>query len=132
MRPQLQFIVRGLRARQRVKGISSSSSVGKNGFYDETESRRGHGSEADPRLRPQRRRLSAPPDAGHPGQHRGALEPNTEAPSINVNSLIQRGAGTSLSRIENLSTRKPARPAACRRQRGQREISGYAQLSQAA
>jgi len=63
-----------------------------------------------------------------------ALEPNTEATVNNVNSLIQRVAGTSLSEIENLigeleSLRDLLHAEG---QRVQREISGYAQLSQAA
>jgi hypothetical protein len=63
-----------------------------------------------------------------------ALEPGTEATVNNVNSLIQRVAGTSLSEIENLigeleSLRDLLHAEG---QRVQREISGYAQLSQAA
>lgn len=63
-----------------------------------------------------------------------ALEPNTEATVNNVNSLIQRVAGTSLGEIENLigeleSLRDLLHAEG---QRVQREISGYAQLSQAA
>ena len=63
-----------------------------------------------------------------------ALEPSTEATVTNVNSLIQRVAGTSLSEIENLigeleSLRDLLHAEG---QRVQREISGYAQLSQAA
>jgi len=63
-----------------------------------------------------------------------ALEPNHEATVNNVNSLIQRVAGTSLSEIENLigeleSLRDLLHAEG---QRVQREISGYAQLSQAA
>jgi len=63
-----------------------------------------------------------------------ALEPSTEATVNNVNSLIQRVAGTSLSEIENLigeleSLRDLLHAEG---QRVQREISGYAQLSQAA
>jgi hypothetical protein len=63
-----------------------------------------------------------------------ALEPNTEATVNNVNSLIQRVAGTSLAEIENLigeleSLRDLLHAEG---QRVQREISGYAQLSQAA
>ncbi|WP_291863311.1 hypothetical protein [Bradyrhizobium sp.] len=62
------------------------------------------------------------------------LEPSTEATVNNVNSLIQRVAGTSLSEIENLigeleSLRDLLHAEG---QRVQREISGYAQLSQAA
>jgi len=62
------------------------------------------------------------------------LEPSTEATVNNVNSLIQRVAGTSLGEIENLigeleSLRDLLHAEG---QRVQREISGYAQLSQAA
>src|SRR5215212_897658 len=63
-----------------------------------------------------------------------ALEPNTEATVNNVNSLIQRVAGTSLAEIENLigelETLRDLLHA--EGQRVQREISGYAQLSQQA
>jgi hypothetical protein len=63
-----------------------------------------------------------------------ALEPSAETTVNNVNSLIQRVAGTSLSEIENLigeleSLRDLLHAEG---QRVQREISGYAQLSQAA
>ena len=63
-----------------------------------------------------------------------ALEPNTEATVNNVNSLIQRVAGTSLGEIENLiSELESLRDLLhAEGQRVQREISGYAQLSQAA
>ena len=63
-----------------------------------------------------------------------ALEPGTEATVNNVNSLIQRVAGTSLSEIENLiSELESLRDLLhAEGQRVQREISGYAQLSQAA
>src|SRR5216683_2849658 len=59
---------------------------------------------------------------------------NTEATVNNVNSLIQRVAGTSLSEIENLiSELESLRDLLhAEGQRVQREISGYAQLSQAA
>jgi hypothetical protein len=62
------------------------------------------------------------------------LEPNTEATVNNVNSLIQRVAGTSLAEIENLiSELESLRDLLhAEGQRVQREISGYAQLSQAA
>jgi ABC-type transporter Mla subunit MlaD len=62
------------------------------------------------------------------------LEPNTEATVSNVNSLIQRVAGTSLGEIENLiSELETLRDILhAEGQRVQREISGYAQLSQAA
>jgi hypothetical protein len=63
-----------------------------------------------------------------------ALEPSTEATVNSVNSLIQRVAGTSLSEIENLiSELESLRDLLhAEGQRVQREISGYAQLSQAA
>jgi hypothetical protein len=62
------------------------------------------------------------------------LEPNHEATVNNVNSLIQRVAGTSLSEIENLMSELEALRDLLHAegQRVQREISGYAQLSQAA
>jgi hypothetical protein len=63
-----------------------------------------------------------------------ALEPQSEAAVNNVNSLIQRVAGSSLAEIENLigelETLRDLLHA--EGQRVQREISGYAQLSQAA
>jgi hypothetical protein len=63
-----------------------------------------------------------------------ALEPSTEATVNNVNSLIQRVAGTSLAEIENLVSELEALRDLLHAegQRVQREISGYAQLSQAA
>jgi hypothetical protein len=63
-----------------------------------------------------------------------ALELSTEATVSNVNSLIQRVAGTSLSEIENLISQLEALRDLLHSegQRVQREISGYAQLSQAA
>jgi len=62
------------------------------------------------------------------------LEPNHETTVNNVNSLIQRVAGTSLTEIENLiSELEGLRDLLhAEGQRVQREISGYAQLSQAA
>ena len=62
------------------------------------------------------------------------LDSSAEATVNNVNSLIQRVAGTSLTEIENLigeleSLRDLLHAEG---QRVQREISGYAQLSQAA
>jgi len=62
------------------------------------------------------------------------LEPSHEATVNNVNSLIQRVAGTSLSEIENLMSELEALRDLLHAegQRVQREISGYAQLSQAA
>src|SRR3974377_1731549 len=63
-----------------------------------------------------------------------ALEPGAEAAVNNVNSLIQRVAGTSLSEIEHLiSELEDLRDLLhAEGQRVQRELSGYAQLSQAA
>ena len=63
-----------------------------------------------------------------------ALEPSAETAVSNVNSLIQRVAGTSLTEIENLvSELESLRDLLhAEGQRVQREISGYAQLSQAA
>jgi len=62
------------------------------------------------------------------------LEPNTEATVNNVNSLIQRVAGTSLAEIEKLIAELESLRDLLHAegQRVQREISGYAQLSQAA
>lgn len=63
-----------------------------------------------------------------------ALDSNAEATVNSVNSLIQRVAGTSLAEIENLiSELESLRDLLhAEGQRVQREISGYAQLSQAA
>ncbi|MGB6956537.1 MAG: hypothetical protein WBE54_14975 [Bradyrhizobium sp.] len=63
-----------------------------------------------------------------------AVDPAAEATVNNVNSLIQRVAGTSLAEIENLiSELESLRDILhAEGQRVQREISGYAQLSQAA
>jgi hypothetical protein len=62
------------------------------------------------------------------------LEASAEATVNNVNSLIQRVAGTSLAEIEKLiSELESLRDLLhAEGQRVQREISGYAQLSQAA
>src|SRR5882757_1610452 len=62
------------------------------------------------------------------------LEPSTEATVSNVNSLIQRVAGTSLAEIEKLIAELEGLRDLLHAegQRVQREISGYAQLSQAA
>ncbi|MGB8609285.1 hypothetical protein [Bradyrhizobium sp.] len=74
------------------------------------------------------------PAPGTPSGTETALEPNTEATVNNVNSLIQRVAGTSLTEIENLISELEALRDLLHNegQRVQREISGYAQLSQAA
>jgi hypothetical protein len=63
-----------------------------------------------------------------------ALEPGHEATVNSVNSLIQRVAGTSLGEIENLIAELESLRDLLHAegQRVQREISGYAQLSQAA
>ena len=64
----------------------------------------------------------------------GAAEHGAEAAVSNVNSLIQRVAGTSLAEIDNLiSELEGLRDLLhAEGQRVQREISGYAQLSQTA
>ena len=62
------------------------------------------------------------------------LDANAEATVNNVNSLIQRVAGTSLAEIEKLISELESlrHLLHAEGQRVQREISGYAQLSQAA
>ncbi|MBB5047605.1 hypothetical protein HNR60_002362 [Rhodopseudomonas rhenobacensis] len=62
------------------------------------------------------------------------IDASAEATVNNVNSLIQRVAGTSLTEIENLVSELEALRDLLHSegQRVQREISGYAQLSQAA
>ncbi len=74
------------------------------------------------------------PATGAPNSGETALEPAQEATVNNVNSLIQRVAGTSLAEIENLISELEALRDLLHAegQRVQREISGYAQLSQAA
>jgi hypothetical protein len=74
------------------------------------------------------------PAPGMPGGADTAPEPTTEATVSNVNSLIQRVAGTSLTEIENLISELESLRDLLHSegQRVQREISGYAQLSQAA
>jgi hypothetical protein len=69
-----------------------------------------------------------------PAGNDAALEASPEATVNNVNSLIQRVAGTSLAEIENLVAELEALRDLLHAegQRVQREISGYAQLSQAA
>jgi hypothetical protein len=68
------------------------------------------------------------------GSVEAPLETTTEATVNSVNSLIQRVAGTSLGEIEKLiSELESLRDLLhAEGQRVQREISGYAQLSQAA
>jgi hypothetical protein len=63
-----------------------------------------------------------------------SLEPGAEAAVTNVNTLIQRVAGTSLSEIEHLINELEGLRDLLHAegQRVQREISGYAQLSQQA
>jgi len=79
-------------------------------------------------------RRPAPGMLGTTATESTALEPSTEATVNNVNSLIQRVAGTSLTEIENLIAELEALRDLLHSegQRVQREISGYAQLSQAA
>jgi hypothetical protein len=74
------------------------------------------------------------PAPGMVATNEPALEAGTEATVNSVNSLIQRVAGTSLAEIENLiSELESLRDLLhAEGQRVQREISGYAQLSQAA
>ncbi|HEV2040117.1 MAG TPA: hypothetical protein VGT81_08735 [Casimicrobiaceae bacterium] len=76
-----------------------------------------------------RRPTSELPDSTGP-----VLEPSPEVTVNNVNSLIQRVAGASIAEIENLiSELESLRDLLhAEGQRVQREISGYAQLSQAA
>jgi len=63
-----------------------------------------------------------------------AVDPTAEATVNNVNSLIQRVAGTSLAEIESLIAELESLRDLLHAegQRVQREIAGYAQLSQAA
>jgi hypothetical protein len=63
-----------------------------------------------------------------------AIDPGADAAVNNVNSLIQRVAGTSLAEIDNLISELEGLREILHAegQRVQREISGYAQLSQAA
>ena len=74
------------------------------------------------------------PAPGTVSSSEGVLESGTEATVNSVNTLIQRVAGTSLAEIENLiSELESLRDLLhAEGQRVQREISGYAQLSQAA
>jgi len=68
------------------------------------------------------------------GTEAAPLDSNHEAAVNNVNSLIQRVAGTSLAEIEKLIAELESLRDLLHAegQRVQREISGYAQLSQAA
>jgi hypothetical protein len=74
------------------------------------------------------------PASGLPGSKEPVLEQNPEVTVNNVNSLIQRVAGASIAEIENLiSELESLRDLLhAEGERVQREISGYAQLSQAA
>jgi hypothetical protein len=74
------------------------------------------------------------PASDLPGSTEQVLEPSPEVTVNYLNSLIQRVAGASISEIENLiSELESLRDLLhAEGQRVQREISGYAQLSQAA
>src|ERR1035437_5362803 len=74
------------------------------------------------------------PTSDLPGSTETVLEPSPEVTVNNVNSLIQRVAGASISEIENLiSELESLRDLLhAEGERVQREISGYAQLSLAA
>jgi hypothetical protein len=74
------------------------------------------------------------PASDLPGSTEPVLEQNSDVTVNNVNSLIQRVAGASIGEIENLiSELESLRDLLhAEGQRVQREISGYAQLSQAA
>jgi len=76
------------------------------------------------------------PAAGTPAADVPAVDTaaNADATVSNVNSLIQRVAGTSLAEIENLVTELESLRDLLHSegQRVQREIAGYSQLSQAA
>lgn len=78
--------------------------------------------------------LRRPVPGAMPTDTNAKLEPTTEATVTNVNSLIQRVAGSSLGEIEKLVTELESLRDLLHEegQRVQREISGYAQLSQAA
>jgi len=69
-----------------------------------------------------------------PSPETAPMDPNAEATVNNVNSLIQRVAGTSLAEIEKLIAELESLRDLLHAegQRVQREISGYAQLSTAA
>jgi len=74
------------------------------------------------------------PASGLPGSKEPVLEQSPEVTVNNVNSLIQRVAGASITEIENLiSELESLRDLLhAEGERVQREISGYAQLSLAA
>jgi hypothetical protein len=74
------------------------------------------------------------PASGPPGSKEPVLEQSPEVTVNNVNSLIQRVAGASITEIENLiSELESLRDLLhAEGERVQRELSGYAQLSQAA
>ncbi|MGP9810617.1 hypothetical protein ACTZWT_03785 [Rhodopseudomonas sp. NSM] len=75
-----------------------------------------------------------PASSTAPSSPAPSLDASAEATVSNVNSLIQRVAGTSLAEIENLIGELEALRDLLHAegQRVQREISGYAQLSQQA
>jgi hypothetical protein len=72
--------------------------------------------------------------SGLPASTEPVLEPSPEVTVNNVNSLIQRVAGASIAEIQNLISELESLSDLLHAegQRVQREISGYAQLSQAA
>ncbi len=74
------------------------------------------------------------PASSLPGSAEPVLEPSPEAAVNTVNSLIQRVAATSIAETENLISELESLRELLHAegQRVQREISGYAQLSQAA
>jgi hypothetical protein len=74
------------------------------------------------------------PASGMPVSTEPVPEPSPEVTVSNVNSLIQRVAGVSIAEIQNLITELESLRELLHAegQRVQREISGYAQLSQAA
>jgi hypothetical protein len=78
--------------------------------------------------------LRRPGGPGVPASSDAPIDPNAEATVNNVNSLIQRVAGTSLAEIESLISELESLRDVLHSegQRVQREISSYAQLSQAA
>lgn len=80
------------------------------------------------------RRPTAGPAAATAGEDAAGPDTNSEATVNNLNSLIQRVAGTSLAEIESLITELETIRTLLHEegQRVQREIAGYAQLSQAA